>query len=132
MGVRNRKMETIGRLNAKTLDARFLNEVQHELNCSPFEGEAVLTHRTEIVRLALQGKTTSQICNILHHCPQAVENYLSTFVRCVQLARKEMQPGQIAFLLRRGKALVQRYLDLLAESESDKNMARGSRGCVLK
>ena len=32
----------------------------------------VLTHRTQIVRLALEGKTTSQICRILHHCPQAV------------------------------------------------------------
>lgn len=82
----------------------------------------VLTHRTEIVRLALEGKTTSQICRILRHSPQAVTNYLSTFVRCVQLVRKDMQVGQIAFLLRRGKSLIQKYLDLLSECESDKNM----------
>ena len=83
----------------------------------------VLTHRTEIVRLALVGKTTSQICRILHHSPAAVANYLSTFVRCVQLARREMQVGQIAFLLRRGPSLVGKYLDLLAACEGEANMA---------
>ena len=50
-------------------------------------------------------------------------NYLATFTRYVQLARRDMQAGQIAFLLRRGRGLVQKYLDILAESESDKNMA---------
>jgi DNA-binding CsgD family transcriptional regulator len=83
----------------------------------------VLTHRTQIVRLALQGKTTSQICQIMHHSPEAVANYLSTFARCAQLAAKEMQVGPIAFLLRRGPALIQAYLDLLAECKADRNMA---------
>jgi len=83
----------------------------------------VLTHRTQIIRLALQGKTTSQICQIMHHSPEAVANYLSTFARCAQLAKKDMQVGQIAFLLRRGSALIQAYLDLLAECETDRNMA---------
>ena len=82
----------------------------------------VLTHRTEIVRLALEGKTTTQICNILRHSPGAVANYLSTFTRCVQLAQKGMQVGQIAFLLRRGKGLVQKYLELLDGCRTDKNM----------
>jgi DNA-binding NarL/FixJ family response regulator len=35
----------------------------------------VLTHRTEIVRLALEGKTTSEICTALRHSPRAVANY---------------------------------------------------------
>jgi Protein of unknown function (DUF1670) len=83
----------------------------------------VLTHRTQIVRLALQGKTTSQICQIMHHSPEAVANYLSTFARCAQLAKKDMQVGQIAFLLRRGPALIKADLDLLAECEGDKNMS---------
>lgn len=83
----------------------------------------VLTHRTEVVRLALTGKTTSQICTILHHSPQAVTNYLSTFVRCAQLARRGLQVGQIAFLLRRGTRLVARYVELLEQCESDRNMA---------
>jgi hypothetical protein len=83
----------------------------------------VLTHRTQIVRLALQGKTTSQICQIMHHSPEAVANYLSTFARSAQLAQKDMQVGQIAFLLRRGPALIKAYLDLLAECKTDNNMS---------
>ena len=34
-----------------------------------------------------------------------------------------MEVGQIAFLLRRGKGLIQKYLQLLTECESDKNLA---------
>lgn len=83
----------------------------------------VLTHRTRIVRLALQGKTTSQICTIMHHSPEAVANYLAVFARCAQLVAKDMQVGQIAFLLRRGPALIRAYLELLAESRGDRNMA---------
>src|SRR6266436_1086605 len=83
----------------------------------------VLTHRTQIIRLALQGKTTSQICQIMHHSPEAIANYLSTFARCAQLAAKKLQVGQIAFLLRRGPSLIRAYLDLLAECKRDRNMA---------
>jgi len=72
---------------------------------------------------ALIGKTMSEICMILHHSPQAVTNYLSTFVRCVQLAQQGMQVGQIAFVVRRGPRLVERYLDLRSQCESDRNMA---------
>ena len=78
----------------------------------------VLTHRVRIVRLALEGRTATEICRITRHCPAAVTNYLSTFERCVQLARRGMQVGQIAFLLRRGKGLIRAYLDLLAVSDS--------------
>ena len=83
----------------------------------------VLTHRTRIVRLALEGKTTSQICRIMRHSPAAVANYVFTFTRCAQLAKENMQAGQIAFLLRRGRGLVERYLALLAECRTDKNLA---------
>jgi DNA-binding CsgD family transcriptional regulator len=83
----------------------------------------VLTHRTQIIRLALQGKTTSQICQIMHHSPEAIANYLSTFTRCAQLARKEMEAGQIAFLLRRGVSLIKAFLKILDECQQDQNMA---------
>jgi len=83
----------------------------------------VLTHRTRIVKLALEGKTMTQICHIMKHSPQAVNNYLATFARCVYLKGRDMQVGQIAFLLRRGKGLVQQYLDIITECESDKNMS---------
>ena len=82
----------------------------------------VLTHRTEIVKLALQGKTTSQICAIMRHSPQAVANYISTFTRVAQLKQQRMQPSQIAFLLRRGQGLIQRYLELFEQCKGDNNM----------
>ncbi len=40
MGVRDRKREILNRLDSKTLDARFATEIEHGLNCSPFEAEA--------------------------------------------------------------------------------------------
>ena len=82
----------------------------------------VLTHRVQIVRLALEGKTTSQICQIMRHSPMAVANYVSTFTRVAQLAEKKMQAGQIAFLLRRGVGLIKQYLKLLEECREDRNL----------
>src|SRR5437588_4982236 len=49
MGVRNVRRLELRRLEAKTLDARFLTEIQQGLNCSPFEGEAVLKVVTVLV-----------------------------------------------------------------------------------
>ena len=110
-----------------TRDLNVLREVHPDvmipLRSTVHDIGPVLTHRTKIVRLALEGKTMTQICRIMQHSPQAVNNYLATFVRCVHLKRRDMQVGQIAFLLRRGKALVQQYLDIMTECESDKNMS---------
>jgi hypothetical protein len=83
----------------------------------------VLTHRVEIVQQALAGKTMTQICRATHHSSAAVANYLSTFIRCAQLARQGVQPTQIAFLLRRGRKLVDRYLELVQSAEQDANQA---------
>jgi hypothetical protein len=83
----------------------------------------VLTHRVQIVRLALQGKTMTQICQRMHHSPAAVANYLSTFIRCAQLDQKEMSSSQIAFLLDRSRGLIDSYLALLAECSQDKTLA---------
>ena len=81
----------------------------------------VLTHRVQIVRQALQGKTTHEIARALRHSPEAVANSLSTFTRCVQLHRRGLDSNQIAFLVRRGRGLVESYLDLLQEGDSDPN-----------
>jgi len=83
----------------------------------------VLTHRVEIVRLALAGKTTSEISAILRHSPQAVTNYVATFSRTAFLARRGLVATQIAYLLRRGPGLIARYLDLFREAEKDPNVA---------
>jgi uncharacterized protein DUF1670 len=81
----------------------------------------VLTHRVQIVRLALAGKTLTEICRAMRHSPQAVANYLSTFTRVAQLAERQMQASQIAFLLGRGRSLIDRYLELLLECQQDEN-----------
>jgi DNA-binding CsgD family transcriptional regulator len=83
----------------------------------------VLTHRTQIVRLALEGKTTTEICRRLKHSPEAVANYLSTFTRVAQLAQRGSQAGEMAFLLRRGPALIRKYLELVEECRQDRNFA---------
>jgi len=83
----------------------------------------MLSHRVEIVRLALEGKTTTEICTITRHSSKAVANYLSTFTRCAQLAEEGMEVGQIAFLLRRGRSLIGQYLKLLEACKTDKNCA---------
>jgi DNA-binding CsgD family transcriptional regulator len=80
----------------------------------------VLSHRVEIVRLALEGKTTSEICSMLRHSPEAVANYLGTFTRCAQLAAEGFEAGQIAFVLRRGRGLIGRYLELVEQARGDK------------
>ncbi len=80
----------------------------------------VLSHRVQVVRLALEGKTTTQICEILRHSPEAVANYLGTFTRCAQLARQGFEVGQIAFVLPRGRGLIERYLELVEQCHNDK------------
>jgi hypothetical protein len=81
----------------------------------------MLTHRVEIVRLALEGKTMTQICQIMHHSPAAVANYQATFTRVAQLAARQLHASQIAFLLRRGRGLIERYLELLKECQQHPN-----------
>jgi len=83
----------------------------------------VLTHRVEIVRQALAGKTMTEICRATRHSPAAVANYVSTFIRCAQLGRQGVEPTQIAFLLRRGRSLVEQYLSLAQAAEQDANQA---------
>jgi hypothetical protein len=81
----------------------------------------VLTHRVEIVRLALAGKTMTEICRAIRHSPASVANYLSTFTRVAQLSARQMQASQIAFLLGRGRSLIERYLELVAQCQQDEN-----------
>lgn len=79
----------------------------------------MLSHRVQIVRLALEGKTMTEICQQMRHSPAAVANYLATFTRVAQLAAQKLRPSQIAFLLRRGRGLIERYLELLKECQQN-------------
>lgn len=79
----------------------------------------MLSHRVQIVRLALEGKTMTEICQQMRHSPAAVANYLATFTRVAQLAAQKLRSSQIAFLLRRGCGLIERYLELLKECQQN-------------
>ncbi len=81
----------------------------------------VLTHREKIIEHALAGKTMTEICEVMHHSPEAVSNYLGTFTRCVFLSRQGLHAAQIAFLLGHGRSLVERYLQIVDDCKMDKN-----------
>jgi DNA-binding CsgD family transcriptional regulator len=81
----------------------------------------VLTHREQIIEHALTGKTTSEICEIMNHSPEAVANYLGTFTRSVFLHRQGMHPSQIAYLLGHGRSLIESYLQIIDSCKLDKN-----------
>jgi hypothetical protein len=81
----------------------------------------MLTHRVQIVKLALEGKTMTQICQRMRHSPAAVANYLATFTRVAQLAARQLHLSQIAFLLQRSRVLIERYLELLTECQHNPN-----------
>jgi len=72
----------------------------------------MLSHRVQIVRLALAGKTMTEICQQMRHSPAAVANYLATFTRVAQLAKQNCSQSDL-FLLRRGRGLIECYLELL-------------------
>lgn len=74
------------------------------------------THKTEIVRLHLQGHTTSEIAEKTHHNPKSVERYLRRFnqVReCVRYLDRTPQPAVLARILGIGERLARAYLELL-------------------
>lgn len=81
----------------------------------------VLTHREKIIEHALAGKTMTEICEVMHHSPEAVSNYLGTFTRCVFLSRQGLHAAQIAFLLGHGRSLIERYLQIVNDCKLDKN-----------
>ncbi|HYW68680.1 MAG TPA: DUF1670 domain-containing protein [bacterium] len=74
------------------------------------------THKAEIVRLHLQGHTTSEIAEKTHHNPKSVERYLRRFnqVReCVRYFDKTPEPDVLARILGIGERLARAYLELL-------------------
>ena len=76
----------------------------------------VLTHRVQIIKLALQGKTTSEICRVVRRSSRSRREISVHFhPLCPARHQPKMEVGQIAFLLRRGSSLVQARVDLLAE-----------------
>jgi len=78
------------------------------------------THKVEIVRLHLEGLTTSEISDKTHHNPKSVERYLRRFNQVREFVRyldKTPDPVVVARILGIGEKLARSYLELVPADE---------------
>jgi predicted transcriptional regulator len=70
------------------------------------------THKVKIIELWLNREGYDKISRWVHHSPQAIKRYVSTFLRLVVLHRQGKEAKEIAFLTQSSVKLVQDYLGL--------------------
>lgn len=70
------------------------------------------THKVRIIELWLDREGYDKIARRMHHSPQAIKRYVSTFLRMVVLHRQETPEEEIAFLTRASVRLVNEYLEV--------------------
>lgn len=70
------------------------------------------THKVKIIELWLNREGYDKISRWVHHSPQAIKRYVSTFLRLVVMHRQGKDAKEIAFLTQSSPKLVQDYLDL--------------------
>jgi len=68
------------------------------------------THKAQIVELWLSGATYDQIAQRSRHSLSAIQRYIQTFVRVVELHQQGFPDSQVALLLDIGLPLVREYL----------------------
>jgi len=68
------------------------------------------THKVRIIELWLDREGYDKIAKWVHHSPQSIKRYVSTFLRIVILHRQETPLEEIAFLTRSSVRLVRDYL----------------------
>lgn len=68
------------------------------------------THKVRIIELWLDREGYDKIARWLHHSPQAIKRYVSTFLRIVVLHRQGTPVEEIAFLTQSSVRLVGDYL----------------------
>jgi len=76
------------------------------------------THKARIVGQWLRGATYDQIAQQSRHSLMAIQRYIQTFVRVVDLHQQGFPEGQIALLLELGLALVREYLAVYQQNAS--------------
>lgn len=74
------------------------------------------THKVKIIELWLNREGYDKIARWVHHSPQAIKRYVSTFLRLVVLHRQGKDAKEIAFLTQSSVKLVKDYLDLYQEA----------------
>jgi len=70
------------------------------------------THKVKIIELWLNREGYDKISRWVHHTPQAIKRYVSTFLRLVVLHRQGKDAKEIGFLTQSSPKLVQDYLAL--------------------
>jgi hypothetical protein len=68
------------------------------------------THKVRVIELWLDREGYDKIARWMHHSPQAIKRYVSTFLRVVALHRQRMSVEEIAFLTQSSVRLVKEYL----------------------
>jgi len=68
------------------------------------------THKVRVIELWLDREGYDRIGRWLHHSPQAIKRYVSTFLRVVALHRQGASVEEIAFLTQLSVRLVKEYL----------------------
>jgi hypothetical protein len=76
------------------------------------------THKARIVGLWLGGATYDQIARQTRHSLSAIQRYVQTFVRVVELYQQGFPDRQIAMLLNVGLALVREYLAVYEQHDA--------------
>ena len=70
------------------------------------------THKVKIIELWLDREGYGKIARWVHHSPQSIKRYVSTFLRIAMLYRKKTPLKEIAFLTSASERLVKDYLDV--------------------
>jgi hypothetical protein len=74
------------------------------------------THKVKIIELWLNREGYDKISRWVHHSPQAIKRYVSTFLRLAILHRQGKTASEIAFLTRQSERLVRDYLKLYQQA----------------
>jgi hypothetical protein len=82
------------------------------------------THKAQIIRHWLQGKTYDQIELHTRHTASAIQRYIRAFVQVVQLQRRGYPESEIALLLQLSPCVVQEYLGILEENQTPASLER--------
>ena len=82
------------------------------------------THKAQIIRLWLEGKTYDQIAQHTRHSAKSIQRYIKAFEQVVLLERQELSPAQMAQLLQIGPSLVQEYLAVYAQNDQPEKRQR--------
>ncbi len=75
------------------------------------------THKAQIIREWLQGKTYDQIMRQTHHSATAIKRYIQAFVRVIELDQQGFSESQIGLLLQMGEALIKEHLTVYHQND---------------